>query len=279
MTRPLHIVFSLSAAGSLREGLDLAGRDEEVIGLADNWAVGPIDSEVLTPRLAAVREMEDIDFDPEERDGIERFWQTALAAARPRIVWLSRWSTLEYCGFLEWLRRNGGAPFTLVDLNDISIPDREDPARHRTLRFMGLLNGQDFADNALWDLAASPPPEHIAAWMVLWNRLRNENTAFRVITNEGLVSALITHFDPEILGQVRRRRWRSALQIVGHILADHVFPNDHSPGIHQCGDLPLFARVRALIEQGALEVQGDPYDLHFKVRLAQSTYAATAPTA
>ena len=40
----LHVVFNPSAAGSLRQALDLAGRDEIVIGLFDDFSFGPISS-------------------------------------------------------------------------------------------------------------------------------------------------------------------------------------------------------------------------------------------
>ncbi|WP_349313592.1 DUF1835 domain-containing protein [Brevundimonas subvibrioides] len=40
----LHVVFTLSAAGSLREGLAIAGRNEEVVGLQDDWSQGPLDN-------------------------------------------------------------------------------------------------------------------------------------------------------------------------------------------------------------------------------------------
>jgi hypothetical protein len=43
--RVLHVVFNRSAAGSLKQALDLAGRDERVIGLCDDFSFGPISSD------------------------------------------------------------------------------------------------------------------------------------------------------------------------------------------------------------------------------------------
>ena len=270
MTRPLHIVFSRFAAEQLRQGLDLAGRDGDVTGLADNWAIGPIDSEDLDARLQAVAALNESDIDAEERDGIERFWRTSLDTMRPRIVWFSQWSTMEYCGFLEWLRRNGGAPFSLIDLSDVSIPHRLHPETPQPIRCVSLLDGQRYADYPLWDLAVQPPGDRVSAWTGLWDRLRAENAPLRVITGSRLLSAPITHFDPEILSHITQRRWRTAVSIVAHVLADHVFPDSRTPGSQQCGDLILFARLRNLADQGVLLGMGDRNDRLFQVRLRKA---------
>jgi hypothetical protein len=40
---PLHVVFTPSGAGSLRQALADAGRDDQVISSFDNLSFGPID--------------------------------------------------------------------------------------------------------------------------------------------------------------------------------------------------------------------------------------------
>jgi hypothetical protein len=45
----LHVVFNLSGAGSLRDGLRQAGRDDRVVALIDNLSfdpIAPFDAEV-----------------------------------------------------------------------------------------------------------------------------------------------------------------------------------------------------------------------------------------
>jgi len=264
--RPLHIVFSGFAAEQLREGLVLAGRDEEVCGQDDNWALGPIDSEDLDARLDAVGKTLEIDIDAEERREIITFWQTALDATRPRIVWLSQWSTLEYCGFLEWLRRNADAPFLLVDLTDVAIPGRNDPQVQWPIQCTPLVDSKAFAENALWTLAIAPSPSRLRGWRSLWERLRAENAPLRVIAPGGLESAPIHYFDGEILKHATAD-WKFDRYIVGHVLADMMDESFREGGVYQCGDLILFARIRALVEQGRLEGLGNPYDSDFKVRL------------
>jgi hypothetical protein len=266
VTRPLHIFFTTSGASSLRHGLELANRSEDVIGFQDDWSQGPIDSDDLDTRLCAVEETLDIEIHAEWRQEIAAFWQTALDATRPRVVWFSRWSTMEYCGFLEWLRRNGDAPFSLVDLSDAALPDARTPGILYPIQCATLVTGERFAEHALWDRAVEPQPQAVAQWTALWNRLRAENAPLRVLTPEGLVSAPIDHFDRDILA-CAEENWMRALRVVGEALYRTAFEGFRERGTFQCSDFLLFARLRHLAEVGALEGQGDPYDRDFKVRL------------
>lgn len=262
----------------MRQGLVLAGRDDEVIGLQDNWSQGPIDSDDLGKRLNAVEDALEIEIDADDRGSIEAFWKRALDAISPRIVWFSKWSTMEYCGFLEWLRRNGGRPFTLVDLSDAALPDPRTPGVLYPIQCVSLVREERFADNALWNRAIVPDSRATADWNELWARLRSENAPLRVMTPEGLVSAQVDYFDDDILKHASAE-WMFDRYIVGNVLADMMFESFRERGVFQCGDLILFARLRALVEQGALEGLGDPCERDFKVRLPQPTYAATEPTA
>jgi hypothetical protein len=60
------------------------------------------------------------------------------------------------------------------------------------------------------------------------------------------------------------------------VLGDTMFESFRERGFFQCGDLVLFMRVRALVEQGTLEGLGDPYERDFKVRLPTRNQAAAA---
>jgi hypothetical protein len=264
-SRPLHIVFSLSAADSLREGLATAARNEDVIGLGDDWSQGSVGSDDLTERLNRVEDVLEIDITKEDRAGIETFWQLALDGTRPRIVWLSQWSAMEYCGFLEWLRRNGGAAYILVDLTDTSLPDPRTPTICYAVQCVSLLIGKQFAENALWLSAAPPSSGRILYWAALWDGLRTENAPLRVITPSGLISAPIDHFDDQLLKH-STGDWVLDRHIVGQALVDIAFGSFRKRGVFQCGDLVLFARLRVLVKEGMLQGLGDPCERDFKVR-------------
>jgi hypothetical protein len=271
----LHVVFTLSAAGALREGLAIAGRDEDVIGLQDDWSHGPIDCADLDARLDAVEELLEIEIEQAERTSIETFWRKALDSTRPRIVWFSQWSTMEYCGFLEWLRRNGEADFELADLTNESVPDPRTPGMLYSVHCVSLLCGEHFAKYRLWDRAVTPDRQKLSNWMDLWKQLRTENAPLRVMTPDGLISAPIDYFDRLLLKHATPD-WTFDRNVVGQVLGDTMFESFRERGFFQCGDLVLFMRVRALVEQGTLEGLGDPYERDFKVRLPTRNQAAAA---
>jgi len=68
--------------------------------------------------------------------------------------------------------------------------------------------------------------------------------------------------------------WTLDRRLVGQVLGYMMFESFRERGVFQCGDLVLFARVRALVEQEKLEGLGDPYERDFKVRLPTHSVAA-----
>lgn len=123
-----HIVFSMSAGGSLVAALELAGKSDSVLKLPDDLSYGPIVDLQPDTRRQFIEDVLGCACHDDLSDLTRSFWQQALATSRDRIVWLSRRSAMEYGGFLEWLTRNGQAPFRLVDLTDVKIPDPNAPA-------------------------------------------------------------------------------------------------------------------------------------------------------
>ena len=95
----------------------------------------------------------------------------------------------------------------------------------------------------------------------LWQRLRTQNAPFRVVTPTGLASAPIDHFDSSILEQAARE-WRSSAYVIGSTMAHNCEP------YMQVGDVMLLARLVALVEEGKLLADGDPWDMRAcRVRL------------
>jgi len=95
----------------------------------------------------------------------------------------------------------------------------------------------------------------------LWQHLRSQNAPFRVVTPTGLASAPIDHFDSSILEQAARE-WRSSAYVIGSTMAHNCDP------YMQVGDIMLLARLVALVEEGKLLADGDPWDMRAcRVRL------------
>ncbi|HZB54750.1 MAG TPA: DUF3658 domain-containing protein, partial [Reyranella sp.] len=92
-------------------------------------------------------------------------------------------------------------------------------------------------------------------------QLRSQNAPFRVVTPMGLVSAPIDHFDSSILEQAARE-WRSSAYVIGSTMAHNCDP------YMQVDDIMLLARLAALVEDGKLLADGDPWDMRAcRVRL------------
>jgi hypothetical protein len=90
--------------------------------------------------------------------------------------------------------------------------------------------------------------------------LKGENAAFRVVTEAGLRSASIDHFDSLLLEQATED-WQRQARLIGFALA-YDFER-----YFQSSDLMLHARVVALVEAGKLIAEGDPWDITSRVRL------------
>ena len=107
---------------------------------------------------------------------------------------------------------------------------------------------------ALIETARPVSPQEVADAGQLWQRLRAQNAPFRIVTSAGLASAPIDHFDSSILGQATKE-WSSAARIIGSTMAHHCEP------YLQVGDAILMARLAALVEEGKLLADGDPWDM------------------
>jgi hypothetical protein len=93
-----------------------------------------------------------------------------------------------------------------------------------------------------------------------WRRLQSENAPFRIVTETGLVSASIDHFDPWLLAQATSE-WQAVRRVVASTMILNFDP------FIQVGDVMLHSRVVALINEGRLLADGDPWDVRGRIRL------------
>src|SRR6516165_12541947 len=152
----LHIVFGESAGGTLRLALRQAGRDDEVLSFNDDLSFGPINPPVPIARAAWARA--ELYF-PDNAlavlyDGSEGFWHTARLAQK-RVVWFSRRTACEFCGFLELVSQIGRQSYEVVDLTGVEIPYRtgDGGSANRAILSLAELSPNEVYENALWDRA------------------------------------------------------------------------------------------------------------------------------
>ncbi|WP_315738340.1 MULTISPECIES: DUF3658 domain-containing protein [unclassified Bradyrhizobium] len=252
----LHVVFNMSAAGMLRAALQHAGRDDRVIGLGDSLSFGPIDPPDPALRTAWVDQEFEVSGWDEVGGRATSFWDEALSRTHSRIAWLTRRSTQEYAGFLEFLWRLGDEPIEIVDLADAVARAGDHGAPNpRRVFSLGELKPSIISDNQLWSFGQHLTSDMRAACREQWARLKADNAPFRILRDGELVSAPITHFDPLLLS-CATAEWTKTARIIGEALCE-----SWTEGM-QTGDLQLFARVRALVAAGRLECRGDLLDMH-----------------
>jgi Protein of unknown function/Domain of unknown function (DUF1835) len=254
----LHVVFSDSAAGLLRPALRKIDRSWRVLSFPDNLGFGPIDPPDPDVRLEWMKQqlgVASVDWDwlPSKTNA---FWSIALAGHSRIVVWVSRRTVMEYSGFLEWVWRLGQMAYDVVDLTDVRTEWRLPDGTVTTDRVtsLGLLDPDQVRIHALLKGAARLSAPMRNYYRQMWQQLRTENAALRIIREDRLRSAPITYFD-DLLYACASDQWLKVARVVGHALVESW--DDH--GI-QTSDLVLGARVRALAEVGQLEARGDLAD-------------------
>jgi hypothetical protein len=256
MTLPiLHVVFNPSAAAALRPALEKAGRDDQVVALFDDLNFGPINPP--DPRIRAAWVDAHLGYSGwEEMDEKNNnFWAWAVSSEGRRVVWVSKRSSQEYAGFLEFVWRVGDGSCEIVDLTDVMISRRSGPSSLVSLSraiTLAILPPDQILENRLVERAEDLTPGMRSEYRALWRSLRADDSALRVADGRGgLTSAPISFFDDQ-LQRSATGEWRSAARIVGDILERF-----WSDAVVQTGDLVLVSRLRALVEAGVLESRGD----------------------
>jgi len=190
------------------------------------------------------------------------FWDRVESAEERLVVWFGRHSASELAFFLAWAERLGDRLYDIVDVTGLEFPTaRPRPGVPPTwpAKSVSILNA-----NNLRSLLGSERPitaQEVAEARRRWSELKSENAPFRIVTETGLASALIDHFDPLLLEQAGAD-WRKAAYVVGMTLGQNSEPYS------QVGDLMLLTRLVALVEAGRLEADGNPWEMQAcRVRL------------
>ena len=272
----LHIVFTPSGAGTLRDVLSADGRNERVVSLFDDLSFGPIEPSDGSTRPPWVEEQLGYTDWNDVIAQSESFWRESLSHGVRKTVWLSRRSAMEYAGFLEWLWRAGDAPCDIVDLTEFRIsryPQHGPPTPSSLAVSLAGLFPDEIRDNKLLERTEPLPASERHRYRELWRQLRAENAPFRVTDGQDLRSAPISVFDQTLLSLINDR-WQKVARVVGEALALQM------DDLWQTGDMVLAGRINALVNSGALECQGDPLNMRFsEIRLPRQISSSPTETA
>jgi Protein of unknown function/Domain of unknown function (DUF1835) len=258
MARRLHIAPSDSAGGSLRHALRATGHDDEVLAFRDDLSCGPIQSGDPATRAQWWSQFyEATDVEHTSR----AFWERVAHTEDRLVVWFGRHSANELSFFLAWTDRLADREYDIVDVTRRRLPiERPDGsiASSRPVQCVAILPPDMM--RSLFGAEQPIADDERERSRQSWSRLRCEDAPFRIVTELGLASAPVDHFDPLILQQARPA-WRTIARVVGDTMG-----HNSAPYI-QVYDLMLLTRVVALVGEGTLLVQGDPWEMRSRVRL------------
>jgi len=233
MSEPkLHVMFSPSAAATLRQALSETDRQDEVVCLFDNFSFGPIASDDADTRIRWVEEHLGYSEADEITGQSASFLEVFENRKLPVTAWLSTNHAMIYAGFLWWLSHIREVPVFVIEADDLNITNSEGMAK-------------------LLDQEILLSAEMSQFYQILWKKLRIENAPLRVINGGEMVSAQMDYFDSHLLSHATSE-WQKMSRIVGHTMGDFF-----DAGIYQTGDLVLGARLADLAEASKLEWRGD----------------------
>ena len=122
MAEIMHIVFGEAGGIELRDALRQSGHDDRVLEFPDDFSFGPIAPSDPARRAQWVADQLGASEWHEIAPHIDAFWAEALSSDARRVVWFSRRTTQDYCGFLNYLGRVGHRPCDVVDLTEAMVP-------------------------------------------------------------------------------------------------------------------------------------------------------------
>ncbi|RYE66408.1 MAG: DUF1835 domain-containing protein [Oxalobacteraceae bacterium] len=228
----LHVVFGRSAAGTLQQALEVAGRKGVVVAPYDDFSFGPIDSDDASARAQWV---EDALGYSGWQNIIEDSWpvlSASMDASEPPIAWISPDSAHSAAGFLWWLSHMADKECQILDVPRLSLLDAQSMTEYL-------------------DKAEPLSVERRSRSLDLWIRLQAENAPLRILGSVELMSAPLDYFDAALLEHATPE-WQKMARIVAGVLVDFSLE-----GIYQTSDLVLGARLADLAEAGKLEWRGD----------------------
>ena len=240
----IHVVFSSSAAGTLRQALRERAQKARVVDLSANLEWGPIADSTFKSR----EEWFDAQLPPERVERgwdwlshhVERFSNEIMADA-DRLVWLAPRSAAEQAGFFWYLQRFGDDETRIVIADYIlrvGAPRYEAPLGLGELNVAAMIELLDEAPRSDWNLERFPKDK--------WLNLMGEDSILRIVENNILTSVGSDYFDFSLLERCSTE-WTRFYYTIANAMADL------SDVGHSVGDDFLFWRMSELSKSGKIE--------------------------
>lgn len=233
----LHIIFTSSGAGSLRQALRAQGLRQHVVDLTDNLDWGPIATDNFEGRQAWLNSnipLQEMGWDW-IADGHRKF-EAKVKDDPDRLVWIAPQSASELCALYWFLDRIGGEGIRMIVV-DYPLRNAWRGAPPGTLgelsveHFLELLND---AERKPWNPARFTQNR--------WKELQADASLLRIVNGNLINSVREDYFDEQLLAQCTDE-WQKWHRIVGNTMVCLWEQN------HRADDLFLSWRLRVLAEQ------------------------------
>ena len=253
----LHVTFSSSAAGMLRQVLGDRRDRAKVIDLNDDLDWGPIAVESLDERGAwfdhnsplGFRDRDDAGLLPEFAkwdwlaSGELRF-RNAVSADPDRIIWIAPNSAAEQAGLYWYLDQFGGVGTKMI-IADYPLRgawEGEIPPRLGALDEAQITELLDESPRIFWDASRFPADR--------WRQLITENALLRVLKDGDLQSVPEDFFDHHLLARCPENWTKSHRVIADAMIAS--WDDGRDPNVYL-----LTWRLRDLIGRGQIDCDGE----------------------
>ncbi|MDR5737273.1 DUF1835 domain-containing protein [Caballeronia sp. LZ016] len=256
----IHVTNGDSAARSLTEALLLAGRDDQVIALRDDLAVGPIRDVDESPVARATfwRHVWNsaVDFEAELKAQQALFGRLARGDAQV-VVWHGQSAadqlTLRRVAYhlRNVPQRLNEAKLAFDDLS-VAAPDAhpEEASRPDRATAVGMFSPHQLV--AKLPSAAPISVLRISRLALEWQEAKHSNAENRRLRDNMLVSGTWTDVDEAML-DIATSEWRPARRIAGEAMTQQFD--------FLLSDSVAFWRCRELVAAGRLKIRGTPSEI------------------
>ncbi|SAL63166.1 DUF1835 domain-containing protein [Caballeronia telluris] len=258
----IHVTNGDHAADTLREALKLAGRDEPVVALKDDLAVGPIRNVDDAPDTRAtfwrhVLAGDGIDFDAEFEQQ-ETQLQGLVRNDAQIVVWHGQSASDQLTlRRVAYHLRNAPQRLNEAKLSDRDLPfvtDADGQERRRGRSDGATAVGMFSAEEMLAKLPSAAPISvlRIGRLALEWQEAKHVNAQTRRWQDNTFVAGTYAEIDQAILELVTPD-WQPARRIAGQVMsAEFGF---------MVSDSIAFWRCRELAMAGRLKLRGEPGDI------------------
>jgi hypothetical protein len=241
----IHILFSSSAAGTLRRVLHARGRRERVVDLTEFLDWGPIATSNFEDRVSWLdrRVPSNLGGWKWIIEGVAEFRERA-AADSDRLIWIAPRSAHEQSGLHWYLDQFGGTGSEMI-VADYAL---QDAWRGEPPLGLGELGERQIAE--LLDKCARLPSDLSRFPAARWRSLIADDALLRIVDDGLLRSAPENYFDRFLLERCSAG-WAKWQRVVGNAMVD-IMDTGHS-----ADDLLLFWRLCELIQRREIACNGE----------------------